>query len=95
MNLKRRLEKLERKKGMIGKFPIVFIVQNVFSDGDGHEMYLTPEEEAALEEYKEKMTAAATPGDFVVIYWTREQARELLAQGPCNQAPETGVASQN
>ena len=95
MNLKRRLEKLERKKGMIEK-PLIFkIIELVRSDGDGHEAYLTPEEEAALEEYTEKMTAAAAPGDFVVIDWTPEKARELLAQGPCKQDPETGMASQN
>ena len=95
MNLKQRLGKLERKKGMIGK-PLVFkIIEIVRSDGDGHEAYLTPEEEAALEEYKEKLIAAAPPGGFVVIYWTPEKARELLAQGTCKQASEIGMASQN
>jgi hypothetical protein len=49
-----------------------------FINPDGHE-YLTPEETAALEDYKEKMTAAAAPGTFVAIYWTPEKAQELLA----------------
>ncbi len=95
MDLKRQLKKLERKKGMIGK-PLVFkIIEIVRSDGDGQEAYLTPEEEDALEEYKEKLIAAATDRGFVVIYWTPEKARELLAQEPCKQAPETDMASQN
>jgi hypothetical protein len=81
-NLRWRLEELERKKSMAGESPIVLIAKYGSSDGNGNKAYLTSEEEAALEEYKEKMTAAAAPGSIVAIYWTPEKARELLAQNP-------------
>lgn len=82
MNLEKRVEKLEQARGV--GFPSV-IISVCFVSPEGLEPLtpedepLTPEETAALNDYKERLTAAAAPGSVEIILWTREKAQELLA----------------
>ena len=82
-NLQERVAKLERQSG--GE-PIVLRVvykETVASDevlGNAKKLeVLSPEEEAVLQKHQEDLVAAAKPGEFVVVYWTKEKAQELLA----------------
>jgi hypothetical protein len=76
LNLKRRLKKLEKKKG-VGESPIFLSVRFVSPDGSEA---LTPEETAALDDYEARMEEEAKEGCVVLIMRTREKAQELLAQ---------------
>lgn len=74
-NLKGRVEKLEKAKG-VGETSVIMSV--AFINPDRTES-LTPEEAAAFDDYQEKMTMEAKEGCVVMILRSREKAQELLA----------------
>ena len=88
MNLMRRVKKLEKKRGVDS--PII-IKRIEYVSPQGCEL-LTPEEVAALEAYEKKLQfePLAKGQAIKVIYWTRRQAQELLAQAGKKQNPKKG-----
>jgi hypothetical protein len=36
-------------------------------------------EEVVLQDYEDRLIAAAKPGEYVTVFWTKDKAQELLA----------------
>jgi hypothetical protein len=83
MNLKRRVEKLEKVKG-VGNSPAVLIVKYI---SPANPEPFTPEETAALDDYRKKVEAEPLAEGAVakVIFWSRQKAQKLLALAEMNK----------
>jgi hypothetical protein len=87
-NLQERVAKLEESRG--DKIVVIRVVYEVTETSDeldngewsGNVTKLevfSPEEEAVLQQYQEELVAAAKPGEYVNVYWTRHKLQELSA----------------
>jgi hypothetical protein len=92
-NLQERVAKLEESRG--DKVTVLRVVYEVMDtpeemeDGEwsGNATKLevfSPEEEAVLLKYEEEKIAAAKPGEYVAVFWTKHKAQELLSQAGQN-----------
>ncbi|MFA4901754.1 MAG: hypothetical protein WC600_03310 [Desulfobaccales bacterium] len=87
-NLEERVAKLEESRS--DKIVVIRVVYEVIGtseeteDGEwsGNAKKLesfSPEEEAVLQQYQEELVAAAKPGEYVAVFWTRHKLQELMA----------------